>query len=82
MFPFILTSSTSCVILTCFVGYLIFYHIKVPQVIKQSTHCEYLIETIKIGISVAIFGVPERKSPMDTTRKILEDSKTITKQEF
>jgi heme-degrading monooxygenase HmoA len=30
-------SSTSCVVLTYFVGYLIFYHIKVSQVMKQST---------------------------------------------
>jgi hypothetical protein len=37
---------------------------------------------IETDISFAIFGVMERKSPMDTTRKILEDSKTITKQEF
>jgi hypothetical protein len=32
---------------------------------------------IEMDISFAIFGVPERKSPMDTTRKILEDPRTI-----
>jgi hypothetical protein len=30
-----------------------------------------------MDISFAIFGVPERKSPMDMTRKILEDTRTI-----
>jgi hypothetical protein len=29
---------------------------------------------IKTDISFAIFGVPKRKSLMDTTQKILEDS--------
>jgi hypothetical protein len=38
----------------------IFYHIKVPQVMKQSNHCEDLIETIETDISFALFGVPER----------------------
>jgi hypothetical protein len=37
---------------------------------------------IKKDISFIIFGVPERKPPMDTTRKILEEPRTITKQEF
>jgi hypothetical protein len=37
---------------------------------------------IEIDISFALFGVPERKSPMDTTQKIQEYSGTITKQEF
>jgi hypothetical protein len=32
---------------------------------------------IKTDISFAIFGVLERKSPMDTTRETLEDSRTI-----
>jgi hypothetical protein len=37
---------------------------------------------METDISFALFGVPERKSPMDMTRKIEEDSGTITKQEF
>jgi hypothetical protein len=32
---------------------------------------------IEMDISFTIFGVPERKSPMDTTQKILEDPRTI-----
>jgi hypothetical protein len=35
-----------------------------------------------MDISFALFGVLERKSLMDMTQKILEDSRTITKQEF
>jgi hypothetical protein len=56
----------------------IFYHIKVPQVMKAH-HCEELVKTIETDISFAIFRVLEIKSLMDTTRKILEDSRTITK---
>jgi hypothetical protein len=37
---------------------------------------------MKMDISFALFGVPERKSQMDTTQKIQENSGTITKQEF
>jgi hypothetical protein len=41
-----------------------------------------LVETIETDISFAIFGVLERKSPMDMTQKIMEEPRTITKQEF
>jgi hypothetical protein len=34
---FILTSSMSCVVLTCFVGYAVFHYIKVSQVKNLST---------------------------------------------
>jgi hypothetical protein len=57
-------SSTSCVVLTYFVGHIVFYYIKVSQVKNLSTHCEELVET---DISFAIFGAPEKKSSMDTT---------------
>jgi hypothetical protein len=70
-------SFTSCVVLTCFAGYLIFCHIKVSQVKNLSTPLGELIETIKMDISFAIFGAPEKKSSMGTTWKTLEDHRTI-----
>jgi hypothetical protein len=41
-----------------------------------------LVKTIETDISFDIFGVLERKSQMDMTQKILEDSRIFTKQEF
>jgi hypothetical protein len=60
-------SSTSYVVLTCLAGYLIFFHIKVSQVKNLIHHCGELVKTIKMDISFAIFGAPEKKSSMGTT---------------
>jgi hypothetical protein len=48
----------------------------------MSHHCEDFVETIETDISFAIFGVPTRKSLMNTPRNSLEYSGIITKQEF
>jgi hypothetical protein len=49
---------------------------------NRTHHCEDLVETIETDISLAIFGVPTRKSSMNMPRNSLEYSGTITKQEF
>jgi hypothetical protein len=70
-------SSVSCVVLTTFVGYAMFYYVKVSQVKNLSTPLRRAYRDDRDGHIICIFGAPEMKSSMGTTWKALEDPRTI-----
>jgi hypothetical protein len=67
-------SFTSCVVLTCLREYSIF----LPYESISSEESDHTLQRARRDdISFGIFGAPERKSSMATTRKTLEDPRTI-----
>jgi hypothetical protein len=70
-------SSTSCVVLTSFARYVVFYYVKVSQVKNLSTPLRRAHRDDQDEHIICDIWSTGEKSSINTTRRTLEDPRTI-----